>query len=121
MRSTSTAIQLPWPWQFQQATPQRSVPSTTALPGQRKPQPAGSTSPWASTHWRAAVQRSWGEVPTAADVTGGVVGGVVTGTTLRTVVVVVGRGFTVVDVVDVEVEVVEVDVDVEVEELVGVG
>jgi hypothetical protein len=50
-----------------------------------------------------------------------VVGGVVTGTTLRTVVVVVGRGFTVVDVVDVEVDVVEVDVDVEVEELVGVG
>src|SRR5947208_13098157 len=98
MRPMSTAIQLPVPSQLKQATPQWSVPSTRAEPGQRKPQPAGSRTPWSAANWRAALQRSPGEVDAGAGAGAGaafVVGGAVTGgAVVRTgATVVAGRGF----------------------------
>ena len=121
MRPTSMAIQLPAPWQFQQAMPHRGVPWTSACPGHRNPQPAGRTSPCAATHWRAAAQRSAepllvGCWATTGDGGGWVTrGGVAGGAEATRVVFVAGRGFTVVDVdvlVDVDGEIEEVDVEV---------
>src|SRR4051795_10596209 len=110
MRPTSTAIQLPVPSQLKQATPQWSAPFTSASPGQRKPQPAGSRTPWSAANCRAARHRSPGALDAGAGAGAGaglVVGGAVTGgEVVRTgATVVAGRGLTVVDVVLVEVDV----------------